>query len=264
MRRVQVFASVGAAPRPVNGPVRGAAEPRGRGDCEACRGPHTLEDVSSESSAAKWISTFLASRAPGTPGSPATPDPGLMRASDADRERVVTVLTDAVIDGRLTPLEHEERVERVWAARTLGELAELTVDLLPPESQPFRMDNRPVTAFFRTETRGGRWVVPSQIPVTSLGGTVSMDLCEALLQSRHVVVQLAVMAGTVTLLVPEGVRIVTAPTARVRSFRNEVRLPAGATDHAPDAPVIELAGFVFGGKVVARSPKRPRRRLFGR
>ncbi|RGA02547.1 DUF1707 domain-containing protein [Microbispora triticiradicis] len=246
--------------------VRSAArpEPRGRGDCEACRGPHTLEDVSSESSAAKWISTFLASRAPGTPGSPATPDPGLMRASDADRERVVTVLTDAVIDGRLTPLEHEERVERVWAARTLGELAELTVDLLPPESQPFRMDNRPVTAFFRTETRGGRWVVPSQIPVTSLGGTVSMDLCEALLQSRHVVVQLAVMAGTVTLLVPEGVRIVTAPTARVRSFRNEVRLPAGATDHAPDAPVIELAGFVFGGKVVARSPKRPRRRLFGR
>ncbi|WP_307801703.1 DUF1707 domain-containing protein [Microbispora triticiradicis] len=220
--------------------------------------------MSSESSAAKWISTFLASRAPGTPGSPATPDPGLMRASDADRERVVTVLTDAVIDGRLTPMEHEERVERVWAARTLGELAELTVDLLPPESQPFRMDNRPVTAFFRTETRGGRWVVPSQIPVTSLGGTVSMDLCEALLQSRHVVVQLAVMAGTVTLLVPEGVRIVTAPAARVRSFRNEVRLPPGATGHAPDAPVIELAGFVFGGKVVARSPKRPRRRLFGR
>ncbi|WP_239101494.1 DUF1707 SHOCT-like domain-containing protein [Microbispora amethystogenes] len=220
--------------------------------------------MSSESSAAKWISTFLASRAPGTSGGPAASDPGLMRASDADRERVVTVLTDAVIDGRLTPLEHEERVERVWAARTLGELAELTVDLLPPESQPFRMDSRPVTAFFRTETRGGRWVVPSQIPVTSLGGTVSMDLCEALLQSRHVVVQLAVMAGTVNLTVPEGVRIVTAPDARVRSFRNEVRLPPGATGHAPDAPVIELAGFVFGGKVVARSPKRPRRRLFGR
>lgn len=234
------------------------------GDCEARRGPNTLEDVSSESSAAKWIATFLASRAPGAPGGPATPDPGLMRASDADRERVVTALTDAVVDGRLTPLEHEERVERVWAARTLGELAELTADLLPPESQPFRMDNRPVTAFFRTETRGGRWVVPSQIPVTSLGGTVSMDLCEALLQSRHVVVQLAVMAGTVTLLVPEGVRIVTAPTARVRSFRNDVRLPPGATGHAPDAPVIELAGFVLGGKVVARSPKPPRRRLFGR
>ena len=223
------------------------------------RGPLTLEDVSSsESSAGKWISAFL------SPRTPDTPDPSLLRASDADRERIVAVLTDAVTDGRLTLQEHEERVERVWAARTLADLAELTVDLLPPESQPFNMDSRPVTAFFRTETRGGRWVVPSQVPVTSLGGTVSMDLCEALLQSRHMVVQLAVMAGTVNLTVPEGVRIVTAPDARVRSFRNEVRLPPGATDFAPDAPVIELAGFVFGGKVVARSPKRPRRRLFGR
>lgn len=206
----------------------------------------------------KWISAFL------SPRTPDTPDPSQMRASDADRERIVAVLTDAASDGRLTLAEHEERMERVWAARTLGELAELTADLLPPENQPFVMDTRPVTAFFRTETRGGRWVVPSQVPVTSLGGTVTMDLCDALLQSRHVVVQLAVMAGTVNLTVPEGVRIVTAPDARVRSFKNEVRLPPGATDFAPDAPVIELAGFVFGGRVVARSPKRPRRRLFGR
>nr|WP_229805716.1 DUF1707 domain-containing protein [Microbispora rosea] len=213
---------------------------------------------SSESSAVKWISAFL------SPRTPDTPDPSQMRASDADRERIVAVLTDAAGDGRLTLAEHEERMERVWAARTLGELAELTADLLPPENQPFVMDTRPVTAFFRTETRGGRWVVPSQVPVTSLGGTVTMDLCDALLQSRHVVVQLAVMAGTVNLTVPEGVRIVTAPDARVRSFKNEVRLPPGATDFAPDAPVIELAGFVFGGRVVARSPKRPRRRLFGR
>jgi len=213
---------------------------------------------SSEPSAVKWISAFL------SPRTPDTPDPSLLRASDADRERIITVLAEALGDGRLTPLEHEERVERVWAARTLGELAELTADLLPPESQPFRMDNSPVTAFFRTETRGGRWVVPSRVPVTSLGGTVSMDLCDALLQSRHVVVQLAVMAGTVTLTVPEGVRIEIAPDARVRSFKNEVRLPPGATGFAQDAPVIELAGFVFGGRVVARSPKRPRRRLFGR
>jgi hypothetical protein len=177
---------------------------------------------------------------------------------------VIAVLTDAVSDGRLTMDEHEERSGQAWAARTLGELAALTTDLLPPESQPFQVDQRPVMALFRSESRTGRWVVPSQVPVTSLGGKVTMDLCDALLQSRRVVVQLAVMAGTVTLVVPEGVRIETAPTARVRSFRNEVRLPPGAADFAPDAPVIELAGFVFGGKVVARSPKRPRRRLFRR
>lgn len=218
----------------------------------------TLNGVSTESKWLSAVSAFLAPRAPDAPGA------AELRASDADRERVIKVLADAVTDGRLTPPEHEERVERAYTARTLGELAALTTDLLPPESQPFNMDGRPVTAFFRTESRAGRWVVPSQVPVTSLGGRVTMDLCEALLQSRRVVVQLAVMAGTVTLIVPEGVRIVTAPSARVGSLRNEVRLPPGAAGYGPDAPVIELAGFVFGGKVIARSPRRPRKGLFRR
>ncbi|MFC0862019.1 DUF1707 domain-containing protein [Sphaerimonospora cavernae] len=211
-----------------------------------------------QSQPSRWISAFL------TPRVPQGPDPGELRASDRDRERVIAVLTEAVADGRLSLAEHEERVDQAWAARTLGELAGLTTDLLPPESQPFRMDSRPVTAMFRSESRTGRWVVPSEVPITSLGGKVTMDLCEALLRSRRVVVQLAVVAGTVTLIVPEGVQIVTAPSARVGSFKNEVRLPPGAADYAPEAPVIELAGFVFAGKVVARSPKRPRKGLFRR
>jgi hypothetical protein len=193
-----------------------------------------------------------------------TPSPAELRASDADRERVIAVLADAVIDGRLTETEHEDRVEEAYSARTLGELATLTADLLPPESQPFHMDGRPVVAFFRAENRAGRWIVPSRVPVTSVGGHVTMDLCEALLQSRRVVVQLAVMAGTVTLIVPAGVRVTTSPSARVRSLRNEVRLPPGATALPPDAPVIELAGFVYGGRVVAKSPKPPRKGLFRR
>jgi hypothetical protein len=218
----------------------------------------SLEDVSSESRLSNLVSAFLAARVPQSPAA------GDLRASDADRERVIAALADAAGDGRLTHAEHEERVGQAYAARTLGDLAALTADLLPPESQPLRMDERPLTAIFRSEHRTGRWVVPSHVPVTSLGGRITMDLCEALLQSRRVVVQLAVMAGTVTLIVPEGVRIVTAPSARVGSVRDEVRLPPGATRHAPDAPVIELAGFVLGGKVIARSPRRPKRSLFRR
>jgi hypothetical protein len=216
--------------------------------------------VSIESRAADWIAAFFGPRGPTAQS--ATPAAQL-RASDADRERVVVVLGDAAADGRLTFVEHEERMERAYAARTLGELAVLTEDLLPQDGQPFRMDAKPVVALFRTEKRDGRWVVPSQVPVTSLGGKVTMDLCDAILQSRHVVVRLSVMAGTVILTVPEGVRFTLAPDARVKSFKNEVRLPPGATTYAPEAPVIELAGFVFGGKVIARSPKRPRKRFFG-
>jgi hypothetical protein len=55
-------------------------------------------------------------------------DPRL-RASDADRERVVTVLHQQVGEGRLTLDEYSERAAAVYQARTMGELDALTGDL---------------------------------------------------------------------------------------------------------------------------------------
>ena len=56
--------------------------------------------------------------------------PGV-RASDADRDRVVDVLRLATGDGRLTAEEFGERMEAALSSRTLGELAVLTADLWP-------------------------------------------------------------------------------------------------------------------------------------
>ncbi len=50
-------------------------------------------------------------------------------ASDAERERVLAALQRHCADGRLTPAELADRVERVLQARTLGELYALTSDL---------------------------------------------------------------------------------------------------------------------------------------
>ena len=57
----------------------------------------------------------------------AMPDdrPGL-RASHADRDRVVDALRVAGGDGRLSAEELDTRLESALSARTLGELAELT------------------------------------------------------------------------------------------------------------------------------------------
>ena len=52
-----------------------------------------------------------------------------MRASDADRERVVDLLGAHAAAGRLDPDELERRTGAALAARTLGELAPLTADL---------------------------------------------------------------------------------------------------------------------------------------
>jgi hypothetical protein len=60
-----------------------------------------------------------------------------MRASDADRERFAETLREAAGEGRLEPDELEERLEAVYAARTLADLDSLTADLpRQPRSRP--------------------------------------------------------------------------------------------------------------------------------
>jgi hypothetical protein len=58
-----------------------------------------------------------------------------IRASDADRERLVEVLKDGFAEGRLTQDEYNFRLERAYAARTYGELGALVADL--PGGAPF-------------------------------------------------------------------------------------------------------------------------------
>lgn len=52
-----------------------------------------------------------------------------IRASDMDREGVVTILRDAHAEGRLTLDEFDERTTAAYAAKTWGDLEDLTTDL---------------------------------------------------------------------------------------------------------------------------------------
>ena len=63
---------------------------------------------------------------------PAEPlsNPGL-RASDADRERLVDELEQHAIAGRLTTDEFEQRTGQAYEAKTVGELEQLRHDLPP-------------------------------------------------------------------------------------------------------------------------------------
>jgi Domain of unknown function (DUF1707)/Cell wall-active antibiotics response 4TMS YvqF len=184
-----------------------------------------------------------------------------LRASDADRDRTLTMLAEAVADGRLTVDEHTERVQRACTARTLGELAELTTDLAVPSAQPVRLDGgRVISAIFGPARRDGRWVVPETLTVTAMLGEVEVDFTQAILQARHVQLLATVIGGRLRLVVPDGVSV--ALTAPVVLGRRRGGTPPPAT---ADSPVIEVKGMVLGGEIVVRTPPRPRRfRLFGR
>jgi hypothetical protein len=67
---------------------------------------------------------------------PRQPGHASMRASDADREIVRTVLADAFADGRLTREEYDDRLNTLYGSRTLGEVSSLVTDLVPLDSSP--------------------------------------------------------------------------------------------------------------------------------
>jgi Domain of unknown function (DUF1707)/2TM domain len=71
----------------------------------------------------------------GEPGS--EPMDSHVRASDAERDTAVAMLSDAAAEGYLTPDELDERLSAALAARTVGDLIRLTRDL-PNEWQAER------------------------------------------------------------------------------------------------------------------------------
>jgi hypothetical protein len=184
-----------------------------------------------------------------------------LRASDADRDRTLALLADAVSDGRLTADEHAERVQRACTARTLGELAGLTADLAVPSAQPVRLDGgRVISGIFGPARRDGRWVVPENLTVTAMFGEVEVDFTQAILQAGRVQLYATVVGGRLRLIVPDGVSVMV--TGHTVVGRKRGGTPPQAN---PGAPVIEVKALVLGGEVIVRTPPRSRRfRLFGR
>ena len=186
--------------------------------------------------------------------------PRNLRASDADRDRVLALLAEAVSDGRLTPEEHAERVQRACTARTLGELADLTTDLAVPSAQPVRLDGgRVISGIFGPARRDGRWVVPETLTVTAMFGEVEVDFTQAILQARRVQLYATVIGGRLRLVVPDGVSVMVTGHLVLGRRRGGTPLPASS-----DTPLIEVKGLVLGGEIIVRTPPRSRRfRLFG-
>jgi hypothetical protein len=164
------------------------------------------------------------------------------------------MLSTAVADGRLTLSEHSERVEQAYVARTLGELAKLTVDLAEPTAQPIRLDTKgPVAGVFSRERRDGRWVVPASLPVLAIFGEVVLDLRDAVLQSQRIVVYATVVGGTLEIIVPDGVSVDLSGTSVLTRHINRTPRPAVA-----GMPVVDVRAVAFGGTIRVISPRRAR------
>jgi len=174
-----------------------------------------------------------------------------LRASDADRDRVIDLLAQAAAEGRLTLEEYSERSETALAARTQGELASLTTDI---PASPVRAEAgtapEKMTAVLGNESRKGPWVVPPHLAVRSVLGDCHLELQDAIIRQRVTVIDATVRLGSVTIFVPDGIEVRMSGRAVLGAKSSDLRRAP-----RPGAPVIEVRCNVLLGSVTVRRPK---------
>lgn len=150
------------------------------------------------------------------------PDPGL-RLSDADREQAVARLNEAVGEGRLTLSEFEDRVGKVLAARTAGELVPHLADLpgVPNLVAPEVSELRSRASSLR---RRGRWVVPRRLVVETRSSSVRLDFTSAVIASPVVEVAVNLRSSSLRLVLPPGASA-DADSLEMRSSSVKVKVP---------------------------------------
>ena len=190
------------------------------------------------------------------PSSPA------LRASDADRDRVIEVLRAAVADGRLNQAEFDERLDAALAARTIGALAPLTADLIaapgsggaltPPLARtPARSAAELLTINERhgSVRRDGQWTLPHRLALRTAWCDVMLDLTSAVRSGPELIIEMRVRGGDVELVLAPGM-VVDANELSVRHTRVAISRDAG--DNTPETLCVRLVGRMRHGRIDTR------------
>ncbi|HZA09764.1 DUF1707 domain-containing protein [Mycobacterium sp.] len=178
--------------------------------------------------------------------------------ADTDRIQVAQLLTDAAAQGRLQMSEYEDRLTKVYAAKTNDELDRLSRDLPGASTRPRHPDGvcrpAPSTLLFAIMSgfeRRGRWNVPRRLTTLALCGGGVVDLRYADFTSPEVEIHAySIMGGQIILVPPEV------------NLEIQGRGVMGAFDHSangqgmPGAPRVVVKGFSLWGNVGVKRKKR--------
>ncbi|MFF2146596.1 DUF1707 domain-containing protein [Kitasatospora sp. NPDC058190] len=181
-----------------------------------------------------------------------------MRASHADRDRVVDLLSIAAGEGRLTADELDQRLETALSARTVGELAELTADLPPAPvfaggAAAEARDLLRIDQAFSPVQQVGRWVVPRRLELCTQWCEVTLDFTQAVITHDTLRLDLNMVGRNLTLVVRPDIVIEPHSLRLEFSKLKNTRVPD------PDVPIalrVELVGHKSFGRVVVRQPRR--------
>ena len=182
--------------------------------------------------------------------------------AEHERAKVIEALTEHFAQDRLTMEELEQRLDKVYAARTNSALAEVIADLpaLTQPTAPASATRAPVVqtggsapvqktlfALMSGVMRKGPWSVPKTINAIAIMGGIELDFRFAHLTAPVTEIQILAVMGGVTIIVPPNVRVESEGFAFMGGFGTDVGEPI-----TPDAPTIRLTGFAFMGGVDVR------------
>jgi hypothetical protein len=178
-----------------------------------------------------------------------TDDP-VLRASDADRDHVAALLGEAYATGRLTTVEHADRLEAVYTAKTTGELVPLTRDLpqvAGDTGAPASLRKQTVNAVFSKVVKRGRWIASRHTQLAATFGALIVDLSQAVLPGREITVSVSAFCAKVIIRVPPNAQVIDEVGALFAK-----RQVSG--DSSGDGPVIRVVGQAkFSKVIVART-----------
>ncbi|MCT2586157.1 DUF1707 and DUF2154 domain-containing protein [Actinophytocola sp. S1-96] len=197
-----------------------------------------------------------------------------MRVSNNDRERVAQILHNAMAEGRLTVSELEERLDKVYAAKTFGDLEPVTRDLpvnrqapalQMPQAAPApvnRVGGRGTSsnaiAIMSGTERKGMWTIPPTFTSVAMMGGVEIDLTDARFEDAETTIQAFAVMGAVEIYVPDDITVQVNGTGFMGAFDNRVQ---DQGQPHPGAPLVRITGFAFWGAVeIKRRKKRKKDR----
>ncbi len=185
-----------------------------------------------------------------------------IRATDADRERTVTVLRTSVANGQLTVDELDERVEAAIAAKTRTELERLVEDLGETRERPADVPVRAgsdgtrwVVSVMGGSDRKGRWRVGRTCTVINVMGGSDIHLNDAEFAAGVVEMRVFSLMGGSDVWIPDGLDVEISEFALMGG--NDLRI--GAARPADGGPLLRLKVIsIMGGTTVRRGRKKSR------
>jgi hypothetical protein len=172
-------------------------------------------------------------------------------------------------EGRLTVSELEERLDKVYAAKTFGDLEPVTRDLpvtqprpvgTPPQPRAVaahddRIGGQAVTssaiAVMSGTERKGVWVVPPTFTAFAMWGGVEIDLTQARFEDGETTIQAFALMGGIDIVVPEDITVHVTGVGFMGAFEDHARVTG-----PPGAPVVKVTGFAMWAGVDVKRAKR--------